>query len=73
MPAHQVQMISSHGAGDAFIGALAARLNQGAALAEATRFAQAAAALHVTSPVAVRDTISAETVKIFLNAHSGRP
>ncbi len=73
MPAHKVQMISSHGAGDAFIGALAARLDHGATLTEAACFAQAAAALHVASPVSERDTITAETVEIFLNSHSGRP
>lgn len=50
-PAHKVTPISSHGAGDAFIGALAAEWARGAALPEAAAFGQAAAALHVSLPV----------------------
>ncbi len=47
-PAFPVSARSSHGAGDMFVGALAARLHEGAPLAEAARFAQAAAALFVS-------------------------
>ena len=47
LPAEKVQVISSHGAGDAFIGTLAAQLVQGADLATAARAASHAAALHV--------------------------
>jgi ribokinase len=46
--AHRVQVISTHGAGDAFLGALAARLDQGEDLTKAAAFGQAAAALHVS-------------------------
>jgi ribokinase len=47
---HPVRQISSHGAGDLFCGALAARLSQGDDLATAARFANAAAALFVSRP-----------------------
>ncbi|MFN3262309.1 MAG: PfkB family carbohydrate kinase [Pikeienuella sp.] len=47
-PAFPVSAKSSHGAGDMFVGALAARLHGGAPLAEAARFGQAAAALFVS-------------------------
>ena len=43
-----VRQISSHGAGDMFCGALAARLAKGDTLVSAARFANAAAALHVS-------------------------
>lgn len=49
-PAHAVPVVSTHGAGDAFAGALAARLAAGAPIGEALGFAQAAAALHVALP-----------------------
>lgn len=42
--ARKVPVVSTHGAGDAFIGALACKLSQGAALLAATQFANAAAA-----------------------------
>jgi ribokinase len=49
--ARAVEVVSTHGAGDAFIGALAAEWARGATLAEAAAFGQAAAALHVSLPV----------------------
>ncbi len=45
--AHPVRQVSSHGAGDMFCGALAARLARGDDLSRAVRFANAAAALFV--------------------------
>lgn len=45
--AEKVSVVSSHGAGDAFIGALAATLCQGASIAEASATAAKAAARHV--------------------------
>ncbi len=48
LPAEIVTVISSHGAGDAFIGALCAQLVQGANLPTACRAASHAAALHVS-------------------------
>lgn len=47
IPAEKVQVISSHGAGDAFIGKLAAQIAKGGDLEQACRAASAAAARHV--------------------------
>lgn len=49
VPAEQVKAVSSHGAGDAFIGALAAALVKGAPLREAAHAASQAAARHVST------------------------
>lgn len=68
LPAHRITPISSHGAGDAFIGALAARLAGGAPLPEAARFAAAAAALHVATPPEHRAMITPESVAALLRA-----
>jgi ribokinase len=48
IPAEKVTVVSSHGAGDAFIGALAAALLQGQGVEAACRAASAAAARHVS-------------------------
>ena len=50
--AHPVAVVSTHGAGDAFVGALAARLAAGDALHAAARYANAAAALLVAARTA---------------------
>jgi ribokinase len=47
LPAEDVQAVSSHGAGDAFTGTLAAELARGADLHQACRAATTAAAAHV--------------------------
>ncbi|WP_246731414.1 ribokinase [Methylocapsa sp. S129] len=44
----RVKVVSSHGAGDCFCGALAAKLAQGASLIQAAEFANAEAARHVS-------------------------
>lgn len=49
LPALPVPVVSTHGAGDMFVGALAARLAGGAAFLEALLFSSAAAALQVAS------------------------
>lgn len=69
-PACPVQVVSTHGAGDAFIGALAVMLASGAALAEAARFASAAAALHVSTPIEEREKISLEAIKALAQLSS---
>ena len=67
-PGHKVTLISTHGAGDAFIGALGARLAQGVPLNDASAFAQAAAALHVSTPVDQRAGITADQVSRFIGS-----
>jgi ribokinase len=57
-PALPVEVRSTHGAGDAFAGALAARLALGADLDPALLYAQAAAALHVSLPPGERASIT---------------
>jgi ribokinase len=47
---HAVDLVSTHGAGDCFIGWLAARLAAGETLADAAQFANAAAAVLVSTP-----------------------
>lgn len=69
-PAYSVPQVSTHGAGDMFIGALAARLADDAPLAGALRFAQAAAALHVSLQIENRRAITNERVDSFLEAQS---
>jgi ribokinase len=49
IPGHTVDLVSTHGAGDCFIGSLAAQLAGGVELEEATHYANAAAALHVSA------------------------
>lgn len=64
-PAPAVDALSSHGAGDMFTGALVADLARGAAFGPAVDFAQAAAALHVATPVAARAAITPAQVRAF--------
>jgi ribokinase len=66
LPARKVQVVSTHGAGDAFTGALAAELVRGAELGQALSFAQGAAALTVSTHPDARANISAGTVRSFL-------
>ncbi|MGA2044063.1 MAG: PfkB family carbohydrate kinase [Roseiarcus sp.] len=44
----RVKVVSAHGAGDCFVGSLAAKLARGGSLSEAAEFANAAAASHVS-------------------------
>jgi ribokinase len=57
-PALPVKVRSTHGAGDAFAGALAARLAPGADLHAALGYAQVAAALHVSCTPDERESIT---------------
>jgi len=61
------ELVDTHGAGDAFIGALAARLASGASVAEAVRFANAAAALFVSMPSDQKKTVTSDRVIRFLS------
>ena len=69
-PALPVQPLDSTGAGDAFSGALAARLAMGADLEEGIRFANAAAALSVTRLGAQESMPTREEVQRFLGGRS---
>lgn len=53
LPAQQVEVVDATGAGDAFVGALAVALAEGADLRAAAAFAQRAAAVSVTRPGAM--------------------
>ena len=67
--AHAVGLISTHGAGDAFVGALAARIAQGAPLEQAALYANAAAAVLVATPEAERNALtSAATARLLQSA-----
>lgn len=65
-PARAVRVVSTHGAGDAFLGALAAEWSRGADLAQAAAFGQAAAALHVSLPVDQRPGIDEAAIRAGL-------
>lgn len=67
-PAFPVRVRSSHGAGDAFIGSMAAEWMRGESLATAARFGQAAAALAVSSTDDARSRISEGDVRAHLKA-----
>jgi ribokinase len=67
MAAPRVEVVSTHGAGDAFTGALAARLARGDGLAEALRFAQGAAALTVATAPERRGELTDGDVRAFLS------
>ena len=64
--AHAVKLVDTHGAGDLFIGALAARLASGVPVAEALHFANAAAALFVSTPADQKRLVTADLVTRFL-------
>jgi ribokinase len=66
VPAHKVVVSSTHGAGDAFVGALAARLAQGETPERAARYANAAAALVVNTPPEGRAELGPAAVEALL-------
>lgn len=68
LPAPAVSVVSSHGAGDAFTGALAAEMARGAQMLDALSYAQAAAALVVATQPDHRGTLSDDLVRTF---HAG--
>lgn len=65
-PARPVDVVSTHGAGDAFIGALAAEWARGADLEAASAYGQSAAGLHVSLPVDQRNTIDDAAIRARL-------
>lgn len=62
-PGYNVPVISSHGAGDAFCGALAAQLARNEPIENALDFAQATAALYVSTPLSDRAAITPAAVR----------
>jgi ribokinase len=68
--AHPVILLDTHGAGDAFVGALAARWASGTLLTEAVRFANAAAALFVSTPMEQKRAVTSEDVMRILAGRS---
>jgi ribokinase len=73
VPAHRIAVVSTHGAGDAFVGALAARLADGAAMADALRYANAAAALLVATPADARCHLGPAAVASQLEQAAAQP
>jgi ribokinase len=71
IPGHAVTLVSTHGAGDCFIGALAVQLARGADIVEAARYANAQAALHVSSPAGVRRARDEAAVRALLRGGAG--
>ena len=69
---HKVDVVSTHGAGDAFVGALAACVSGGRCIADSIGFAQAAAALHVSLPVEDRAGMDHHAVTRFADAYDSR-
>ena len=65
-PAFSTKVVSTHGAGDMFTGALAAQIAAGNSLQSALRFAQAAAGLFVSPPVDRRFEVTDTAVEAFL-------
>lgn len=63
---HTVTVQSTHGAGDAVIGAMAARLAAGEPLADSARYANAAAAVLVSTPEHVRGALTQQATQSFL-------
>jgi ribokinase len=68
VPGRAVKAIDTTGAGDCFVGALAARLSEGAALRTALTFANAAASISVQRTGAGPSMPTAAEVAAFLNA-----
>lgn len=67
-PARKVDVMSAHGAGDMFIGALAAELMRGSTVDDAIPFAQAAAAWHISTPPDGRAGMRPEMLRAHLTA-----
>lgn len=63
---HKVNTTDALGAGDAFVGALAGQIAQGASIEQAVRFANAAAAAIISSPYDQRGTVGTEAVERLL-------
>ena len=56
-PGIKVDVLSTHGAGDSFVGTLAAFICKGEPINIAAQYAQASSALHVKTPIDQREKI----------------
>ena len=63
---HTIELVSTHGAGDAFVGALAAQLAEGVTLDKAAAYGNAAAAVLVATPEATRHALSRRDTEALL-------
>jgi len=70
VPAFKVTPVDTVGAGDIFCGALAVACGEGRELADAVRFASAAAAISVTRPGAQNAAPRREEIEAFLQTHA---
>lgn len=70
VPGFKVKAVDTTGAGDVFNGALAVALTEGRSLAEAVVFANAAAALSVTTWGAQRSAPTRRAIARFLTSHN---
>ena len=66
-PAFPVKIVSAHGAGDVFIGAMAAKRLAGSNFYAAINFAHAAAALHVATPLENTSSITNKDILKFMS------
>ena len=71
-PGFVVDVTSTHGAGDMFVGTLAAEVAGGTPIEQALKTAQAAAALHVSADLDSRANLTRDHVVAFLNAQNIR-
>jgi ribokinase len=71
-PAFPVTVVSTHGAGDMFVGALAAGVDRGASIEDAIPLAAGAAALHVASDLEARAQLDITRVRSFLADQESR-
>jgi ribokinase len=69
IPARQVSAVDTTAAGDAFNGALAVGLAEGRSLADAARWASAAAAISVTRPGAIASLATRDEIERSLAGH----
>ena len=67
-----VDVVSTHGAGDMFVGALASQVVLGTNMVDAIKFAQAAAALHVSSQLDKRKKLNNQATTAFLATQNRR-
>ena len=67
-PACSAKVISTHGAGDMFVGALAATVASGVAIEDAIDTAQAAAAWFISTPLVEREKATPEAIRVAVAA-----